>query len=42
MPASQFDPEHKDLAKVRELPVVLIDKPVCAVQPYSKASAALL
>ncbi|MHA6206095.1 rhodanese-like domain-containing protein [Dyella soli] len=23
---SQFDPEHKDLAKARELPVVLIDK----------------
>lgn len=26
VPASQFDPEHKDLAKARELPVVLIDK----------------
>ena len=23
---SQFDPEHKDLAKAKELPVVLIDK----------------
>lgn len=23
---SQFDPEHKDLAKARELPVVLMDK----------------
>jgi len=23
---SQFDPEHKDIAKARELPVVLIDK----------------
>jgi rhodanese-related sulfurtransferase len=23
---SQFDPEHKDLAKARELPVVVMDK----------------
>lgn len=26
VPMSQFDPEHKDLAKVKEQPVVLIDK----------------
>lgn len=26
VPMSQFDPEHKDLAKARELPVVVIDK----------------
>jgi rhodanese-related sulfurtransferase len=26
VPMSQFDPEHKDLAKARELPVVVMDK----------------
>lgn len=26
VPMSQFDPENKDLAKVKELPVVLMDK----------------
>lgn len=37
---SQFDPEHKDLAKARELPVVLMDRD--GRGPAHKAAARLI